>query len=407
MNNCKNCNQSCNNGDCGCIPQGMTTPNYCPADLPSCPDPSPCNETFDSKCVYYTGVGNECLGIDSGQTVEAVINNLAAQLTPFICLECASLIIPANNSTAVPNTQVLNWNMIPGASSYDVYLGTNSLSLPLVSLGQISTAYIPAYPLLPDTTYYWKIIPYNLAGVPVATCPTFTFNTIPAPCVNPLQDLFTKTLGFTSAEGPRTAATIITGIQNLLNAGELLTNCNLCCPDCEATHRYVLASAPLYSVYYSAVYSSTCLPPCCIEVDASLTAMNTIKEGEGTVALSTAFAAVPPNTNCCGTNFSECAARIKTLLPNKWGSIFITLGVVEESSFNGTTELCIIADFIETLLTLFTETETSDIIKALLNVGFVVDCRPEGTITSSVATYLAYLNSVSVGGCLCYEPCTP
>ena len=81
--------------------------------------------------------------------------------------------------------------------------------------------------------------------------------------------------------------------------------------------------------------------------------------------------------------------------------------MVEESSFNGTTELCIIADYIETLLTLFTETETSDIIKALLNVGFVVDCRPEGTITSSVATYLTYLNSVSVGGCLCYEPCTP
>ena len=43
----------------------------------------------------------------------------------------------------------------------------------------------------------------------------------------------------------------------------------------------------------------------------------------------------------------------------------------------------------------------------LLNVGFVVDCRPEGTITSSVDTYLTYLNSVSVGGCLCYEPCTP
>ena len=86
-------------------------------------------------------------------------------------------------------------------------------------------------------------------------------------------------------------------------------------------------------------------------------------------------------------------------------SIFIALGVVEESSFEGLTELCIIADFIETLLVLFTETEVADMIKALLNVGFVVDCRPEGTIIASIATYLTYLENVSVGGCLCYKPC--
>jgi|GEM_PF-2728150 len=405
MNNCPNCKKECNNGECGCIPKGLTTPPSCPGDLPSCPEPSPCNETFDAKCVYYTGTGNDCLSIETGQTVEAVINNLASQLAPFICLECASLIIPANNATAVSNTQALNWNMIPGASSYDVYLGTDSLNLTLVSVGQILTSYTPAYPLLPDTTYFWKIIPYNLAGVPVATCPVFTFNTVAAPCLNPLSDLFTKILGYIPSQGIRTIDVVINGIENYLDAGELLTNCNLCCPDCEATHRYVLASAPLYSVYYEAVYSTTCLPPCCIEVDASLTAMNTIKEGQGNVALSTAFATVPPNTNCCGTNFSECAARIKTLLPNKWGGIFVGLGVVEESSFNGTTELCIIADFIETLLPLFTETDVADVIKALLNKGFVVDCRPEGTIIASVATYLTYLNNVSVGGCLCYKPC--
>jgi len=407
MSNCKNCNKDCNNGECGCIPKGLTTPPSCPADLPSCPDPSPCNETFDAKCVYYTGTGNECLGIETGQTVEAVLDNLASLFAPFICLECASLIIPANGSTAVPNNQVLNWNMIPGAASYDVYFGTNSLSLPLVSLGQILTAYTPAYPLLPDTTYYWKIVPYTLGGDPITTCPVFTFNTIPESCVNPLQDLFTKLLATIPAEGVRDPKLIETQIATYLNGGELLTNCNFCCPDCEATHRYVLASAPLYSVYYSAVYSATCLPPCCIEVNASLTAMNTIKEGLGNVALSTAFAAVPPNTNCCGTNFSECVSRIKTLLPDKWGSIFSVLGVVEESSFNGNTNLCIIADFIETLLVLFTETETADIIKAILNVGFVVDCRPEGTVIASIPTYLTYLESVSVNGCLCYEPCTP
>lgn len=405
MNNCPNCKKECSNGECGCIPKGLTTPTSCPADLPNCPDPSPCNETFDAKCVYYTGVGNDCLNIESGQTVEAVINNLASQFAPFICLPCASLIIPANNATAVSNTSALNWNMIPGAASYDVYLGTNSLSLTLVSAGQVLTSYTPSYSLLPNTTYYWKIIPHNIAGVPVASCPTFTFNTVSAPCLNPLEDFFTKISAYIPTSGPKDVATLITAIENGLDAGELLTNCNLCCPDCPDTHRYVLASAPLYSTYYTEVYSSTCLPPCCIEVSASLTAMNTALEGPRNISLSAAFAAVPPNTNCCGTNFSECGDRIKTLLPTKWGSIFLTLGVVEESSFNGTTELCIIADFIETLLLNFTEQDAANVIKAILNKGFVVDCRPEGTIISSIATYLTYLNQVSVGGCLCYKPC--
>lgn len=402
MNNCPNCKKECSNGECGCIPKGLTTPAACPADLPTCPQPSPCNETFDAKCVYYTGTGNDCLNIETGQTVEAVIDNLASLFAPFICLECASLIIPANNATAIPNTQVLNWNMIPGASSYDIYFGTNSLSLPLVSVGQVSTAYTPAYPLLPDTAYYWKIIPYNLAGVPVASCPTFTFNTVAEPCVNPLKDLIDRLVS-QIPEVERSAATVEQAIVDYLTAGELLTTCNYCCPDCTETNRYVLASAATYATYYDSVYSVTCEPPCCIELNSTLPGL--ASHGEGQPSLNDVFAVVPPNTNCCGTNFSTCLARIKTLLPTKWGGL-ANIGIVEESTFNGSTNLCIIADFIEVLLPLFTETEVRDIIKTLLETGFVVDCRPEGTLIASVPSYITYLTSVSPG-CLCYKPCTP
>lgn len=52
MSNCNKCDKECN---CGCIPQSMTTPDYCIPNTPSCPDPSPCNETFDAECVIYTG----------------------------------------------------------------------------------------------------------------------------------------------------------------------------------------------------------------------------------------------------------------------------------------------------------------------------------------------------------------
>jgi hypothetical protein len=131
--------------------------------------------------------------------------------------------------------------------------------------------------------------------------------------------------------------------------------------------------------------------------------MNTGKD-QG-ISLSAAFAAVPPNTNCCGTKFSECVESIKDTLPTKWGLIFKTIGLVEESSFTGQTTLCIIVDFLNALPSNLTETQKANIIVSLLNTGFVVDCRPEGTIIASVTTYLTYLTSVSVGGCLCYKPC--
>lgn len=407
MNNCPNCKQSCNNGDCGCIPQGMTTPNYCPADLPTCPDPSPCNETFDSNCVYYTGTNLPCVGVSNGQTVQEVINAFATKLNPFFCLECVNFVTPATGSTGIPYTQALNWNMVTGAVAYDVYFGTDSANLPLVSLGQVLTTYTHPYPLLPNTTYYWQVIPRNASGTTTLSCPVYSFSTVAVSCVNPLENFFN---GLISGVDPTITnpalikEAIATAIGDQLDAGELLTTCNYCCPDCTDTHRYVLASAGTYSLYYSTVYSPTCLPPCCIEVDASLTAMSTVPASGP--ALSAAFAAVPPNTNCCGTGFSNCANSIKAALPTKWSQLFTTLGIVEESTFNDSTNLCIIVDFINALPSVLTETQKASLVATLLETGFVVDCRPEGTIISGVTAYLDYLTLVTPG-CLCYNPCSP
>jgi hypothetical protein len=407
MNNCPNCNQSCNNGDCGCIPQGMTTPNYCPADLPSCPDPSPCNETFDSNCVYYTGASLPCVGVSNGQTVQEVINAFATKLNPFFCLECVNFVTPATGSTGAPYTQALNWNMVTGAIAYDVYFGTDSANLPLVSLGQVVTTYTHPYPLLPNTTYYWQVIPRNASGTTTLSCPVYSFSTVAVSCVNPLKNFFDQLISInpsTETDPEVIISNISKVIQNLLISGELLTTCNYCCPDCTDTHRYVLASAPQYSTYYNAVYSSTCLPPCCIEVSASLTSMAEAPISGGPT-LSEAFAAVPPNTNCCGTGFSNCVDSIKTTLPTAWYSIFVGAGLIEESTFNDTTNLCIIVDFINALPSVLTEQQKADIIVSILTAGFVVDCRPEGTIIAGINAYLDYLNMVSPS-CLCYKPCT-
>ena len=398
--NCSKCG-SCGD-DCDCIPKGMTTPNYCPADLPECPDPSPCNETFDSKCVIYTGEDIDCFGIKTGDTVEEVITDITSLLTPFLCLQCTILNVPANDAINVPANQILSWNIVPGATSYNVYFGTSPLSSPLVSAGQMSTSYTHPTPLVPDTVYYWKAVPVNGAGE-ASNCPTYTFSTAVLSCVNPMSYMLDYALSEQDPLGVFNPALLVESINDFLDNGELITNCNFCCPDCTETHRYMLASAPLYALYYSQFYAlPSCPPVCCTEVDASLTALtSTVLTGP---SLATAFKDVPPVTNCCNTNFSECSESLKIALGTERDAIFKTLGVAEESTINATTELCILTNFLTALPVGVSDADKASIIAAVLNKGFVVDCRPEGTIISGFLPYKEYIVAVQ-DGCLCYTPC--
>jgi hypothetical protein len=377
----------------------MTTPNYCPSDLPPCPQPAPCEETFDSNCIVYTGEDLPCIDVTTGDSVQTIITTLNGLLEPFFCLQCTTLMVPANNSTNVAYDQVLTWGAVQGATSYNVYFGTSSTNLILVSSGQIGTSYTHPYPFLEATTYYWKVVPIN-AGGPASNCPTYSFKTKTNVCVNPMSYMLNAT--YTDNDTPITSAEFITAIGNYLDAGELLTNCNFCCPDCTDTKRYVLASAPVFAKYYSSVYNATtCPPPCCIEVDASLTAMTTAIAPYS--SLSTAFAQVPPVTNCCGTNFSECSQALKDTLGSSKPLVYQTNGIVEESTISGSTTLCILSTFLQN--TTFTDVEQANIVNAILTKGLVIDCRPEGTIIASINTYVDYLNTVQ-NGCLCYQPCS-
>jgi len=397
MSNCQTCG-TCNQ-DCGCIPTSMTTPNYCPSDLPPCPQPAPCEETFDSNCIVYTGEDLPCIDVTTGDSVQTIITTLNDLLEPFFCLQCTTLMVPANNSTNVAYDQVLTWGAVQGATSYNVYFGTSSTNLILVSSGQIATSYTYPYPFLEATTYYWKVVPIN-AGGPASNCPTYSFTTKTNICVNPMSYMLNAT--YSDITSPLTSAKFITAIETYLDNGELLTNCNFCCPDCTDTKRYVLASAPVFAKYYSSVYNATtCPPPCCIEVDASLTAMTTAIAPSP--SLSTAFAQVPPVTNCCGTNFSECSQALKDTLGSSKPLVYQTNGVVEESTISGSTTLCILSSFLQN--TTFTDVEQANIVNAILTKGLVIDCRPEGTIIASINTYVDYLHTVQ-NGCLCYQPCS-
>lgn len=400
MSNCSKCGKC---EDCDCVPNGMTTPNYCPSDLPPCPQPSPCNETFDSKCVIYTGEDLPCLGVETGDTVEEVILTLNERLSFFFCLECPSLVVPANGSTAIPYNQTLTWNMIAGATSYDVYFGTSSTNPPLVSVGQIMTSYTHPYPLLPNTTYYWKVVPKNNSGS-AANCPIYTFSTVANACVNPLSYMLDYVTKLQDPDVAFSVPTLVEDINEYLTNGELITNCNFCCPDCTDTNRYVLASAPVYASFYNQFYSlPNCPPVCCTEVDASLVAMTT-QLTPAIPSLSTAFANVPPVTNCCGTNFNECGQQLKDALGTAKNLVYQVNGVVEESTISNSTELCVLTAFLNTLPPSTSDAEKASIVNAILTKGFIVQCRPEGTIIAGVTAYEQYITAVQ-NGCLCYKPC--
>ena len=400
MSNCS----KCGNCDCDCVPAGLTTPNYCPSDLPPCPEPNPCNETFDSKCVIYTGEDIPCFSIETGNTVEEVITNITDLLTPFLCLQCTSLNVPANDAEQIPYNQTLSWNTVIGATSYDVYFGTSPTSPPLVSAGQISTNYTYPYPLLPGTDYYWKIVPENNAGS-AQGCPIYHFKTKILVCVNPLSYMLEYVMSEQPTNSLFSVPLLIESINDFLDNGELITNCNFCCPDCEATKRYVLASAPLYALYYSQFYTLPgCPPVCCTEVDASLVAITT-PFGQGVPSLATAFKDVPPVTNCCGTNFSECSNALKIALGTARDLVYNVAGIVEESTISESTQLCILANFLNTLPPLTTDAEKASIITTILNKGFIVQCRPEGTIIGGFESYKQYIVAIQ-DGCLCYIPCT-
>lgn len=101
---------------------------------------------------------------------------------------------PANKATAQPTAMTLQWYAGPWAHKYDVYLGTSS-NPPLVAsdlpLGPSETtaelqSYTVTTPLIPGTTYYWRIVSKTMANM-TASGPTYSFTTDgqpPPPSVN-------------------------------------------------------------------------------------------------------------------------------------------------------------------------------------------------------------------------------
>lgn len=136
------------------------------------------------------GLTNDRYSIGFGRTgnwnasQNMVINGYQSANPPFLTVEyilpnqppaCATLISPTNGATDASPQGNVSWNAAAGATSYDVYFGTAG-SPPLVSTSQTGTTYNVGTCLLPNTTYYWRVVPKNANGSATG-CATWSFTT--------------------------------------------------------------------------------------------------------------------------------------------------------------------------------------------------------------------------------------
>ncbi|MFO7659886.1 MAG: M6 family metalloprotease domain-containing protein, partial [Candidatus Cloacimonadaceae bacterium] len=89
--------------------------------------------------------------------------------------------MPSNAAVRVSVNQNFSWQSTGSSPiGYKFYLGTNNPPTNLlnsIDLGNV-LSYDYTSDLLPNTTYYWKIVPYN-AGGSANDCPIWSFTTIP------------------------------------------------------------------------------------------------------------------------------------------------------------------------------------------------------------------------------------
>lgn len=125
---------------------------------------------------YWKVLARNAFGASVGCTEYSFTTNQAPTSPP----NCPVLVAPANGATSVNYvTPVpLSWSASTGATSYDVFLGTTSN--PTTSLGTVIGTSTTAPGLLPSTTYYWKVLGKNEAGVSVG-CTQFSFTTAANP----------------------------------------------------------------------------------------------------------------------------------------------------------------------------------------------------------------------------------
>lgn len=107
---------------------------------------------------------------DGSVTKDGWVANISCY-APTAPPSCATVPVPANNALNVGIASVLSWTA-NDATSYDVYFGVtpNPALVGTVDVNQYSPS------MIPNTTYFWKVVPKNQFG-PATGCEVWSFTT--------------------------------------------------------------------------------------------------------------------------------------------------------------------------------------------------------------------------------------
>ncbi|NNF81459.1 MAG: T9SS type B sorting domain-containing protein [Flavobacteriaceae bacterium] len=91
--------------------------------------------------------------------------------------DCSSIIYPIDGEINVALSPLIEWEAVPGAEGYIVYIGTSPFENDILDGGSFSTNSTFVINFEPNTVYFISIIPFNAAGEAIG-CDQTSFSTI-------------------------------------------------------------------------------------------------------------------------------------------------------------------------------------------------------------------------------------
>jgi hypothetical protein len=117
----------------------------------------------------------------SGETIDSLVTTWSFT-TIGQAPEAVAYTSPADDATDISISGNLTWQTADRANGYNVYFSTDETFASVTPVDQTETSY--AFSGLDySTTYYWKVIPYNVVGSPTEGILTWSFTTMEDPTI--------------------------------------------------------------------------------------------------------------------------------------------------------------------------------------------------------------------------------
>ena len=168
------CNQ---NGDLICDTNPESQPNYSPCSRSTCGSPDPTNNYMD----YSDDVCMNAFSSEQARRMRCTLENFRVDLaggnTGGNPPGATSSPSPSDGADSVSTSVDLSWGAGSGATSYDVYFGTDSTpDAGELQGNQTGTSFDPGT-LAEGTTYFWRVDSVNADGTTTGSVWSFTTET--------------------------------------------------------------------------------------------------------------------------------------------------------------------------------------------------------------------------------------